>query len=125
MRLALILLAACFLASAPTAQTLPAFDLATAQVVTIANGDLGSGRVVDAMRVTPDQRDALLRYREVAGAVEVVDEAYVVASKGFSLVGAPEQDGRVDCGQKAAVCFVVPDDPGALIVIVSAGAPVD
>ena len=125
MRILLVLLAASFLASAPAAQVLPAFDLATAQVVTIANGDLGSGRIVDAMQVTPGQRGALLRYREVAGAVEVVDEVYVVASKGFSLVGAPEQDGRVDCGQKTAVCFVVPEDPGALVVIVSAGAPAD
>jgi hypothetical protein len=120
------------IAIAPHAQPRSALDLATSRIITIssgdlgsgriAGGDLGSGRIADRFLVTHAQRDAILNHPEAARAVERSGASHVVAAEGFSFRGAPVRDGVADCTQRATACFIVPNDPEALVLVVHRGS---
>jgi hypothetical protein len=64
----------------------------------------------------------LQSHPEAAGAVEQSGANHVVAAEGFSFRSTLVRDGVADCAQRATACYIVPDDPEALVLVVNRGA---
>ena len=96
-------------------------DLGSNRVVSVSGLDLGSTRIAQRFLLSASQKQQIRSNRRVTRMVADEGSEHVTATSGYTLHGAPAQNGVVDCTRRDAICVIRSNAPDGLQVFVRTG----